>query len=166
MSAHDLIVSHGHRATSTLMIAADAVVLGIISTLQLFTHFSLLASSSRSLLLLISGDVAYSAVLWERSLTKASINPALRSCGASWKTGRQRFISHSICVQNYLRRGAAAESCSAGGVPVLWSAAGRAYQLAQARSLNHGCAISGTRKGQSEHAVITCEDRWAHLMLH
>lgn len=35
MSAHDLIVSHGHRATSTLMFAADALVLGMISTLQL-----------------------------------------------------------------------------------------------------------------------------------
>lgn len=37
---------------------------------------------------------------------------------------------------------------------------------AQARSLSRGCAISGTRKDQSERAAITCEDRWAHLMLH
>lgn len=42
MRAHDLIVSHGRRATSELMFAADAVVLGIISTLQLifYTFFS------------------------------------------------------------------------------------------------------------------------------
>lgn len=38
MSAHDLMVSHGHTANSTLMFAADADVLGIISTLQLIFY--------------------------------------------------------------------------------------------------------------------------------
>lgn len=103
MRAHDLIESHGRRGTSALMFAADAVFLRLISTLQLIFYPFVFDNNGSfcPLLPLIVSDGAYSATLWERILSKASVNPVLSSRSSAaqvLRTERQKLISHSIQI--------------------------------------------------------------------
>lgn len=160
MRAHDLIVSHGRRGTSALMFAADAVFLGLISTLQLIFYTFVLDNNGSfcRLLLLIVSDVAYSATLWERILSKASVNPVLSSRSSAAQVLR---TSHSI--QIYLRGGRAGSLVllCGGGVPML--AARNGTRLSSPFVKSWVCVLWNARRPIRACAVFTCEDRWATI---